>query len=67
MTLPDVVPTSLSAHEIRRIAVTAAVHPKTVARAYRGEFIRSTCAARILDAARMLGLPLPPLTGRAVP
>lgn len=49
----------LSAHDVRRLAVTAAVHPKTVARAYRGEAVRSTCAARIVDAARALGLPEP--------
>jgi len=57
--LPDA-PTRLSAHDARRIAVTAAVHPKTVARAYRGQVVRSTCAARIVDAARTLHLPLPP-------
>jgi hypothetical protein len=59
MMLPDE-SVRLSAHDARRVAVSAAVHPKTVARAYRGEAIRSTCAARIAEAARTLGLPQPP-------
>jgi hypothetical protein len=57
---------SLSPHDLRRVAVAAAVHPKTVARAYRGHVVRSTCAARIDEAARVLGLPLPPRTLRGV-
>jgi hypothetical protein len=56
MTLPLPI---LSAHDTRRVAVAAAVHPKTVSRAYRGEVVRSTCAARIVEAARSLGLPPP--------
>lgn len=50
----------LTPHDVRRIAVAASVHPKTVTRAYRGADVRSTCAARIAEAARALGLPLPP-------
>jgi hypothetical protein len=58
--LPQPEPIPLSPHDARRISAAAAVHPKTVARAYRGEVVRSTCAARIADAARALGLPSPP-------
>jgi len=57
----------LSAHDARRIAVTAAVHPKTVVRAYSARAVRSTCAARIADAARSLGLPLPPAGAAVAP
>ena len=53
-------PAPLSPHDERRLSVVAAVHPKTIRRAYRGEMIRSTCEARIRDAARDLGLPPPP-------
>ena len=56
----DLTPAPLSPHDERRLSVVAAVHPKTVRRAYRGEMIRSTCEARIRDAARELRLPLPP-------
>lgn len=48
---------TLSPHDARRIAVAAAVHPRTVLRAYRGDTVRSTCAARIAHAATLLGLP----------
>jgi DNA-binding LacI/PurR family transcriptional regulator len=48
-----------TAHDRRRIAVAALVSPRTVDRAYRGEPIRSMVAARILEATRALGLPLP--------
>jgi hypothetical protein len=58
--LPQTPRIQLSAHDARRLAVTAAVHPKTVARAYRGEAVRSTCRARIVEAAHTLGLPSPP-------
>ena len=51
---------SLSAHDVRRIAVAGAVHPRTVTSAYRGDTIRSTTRARIEQAARDLGLPPPP-------
>lgn len=59
MTIPDGFSLTLSAHDARRIAVAAAVHPKTVARAYAGLPVRSTSAARIVEAARILGLPQP--------
>jgi hypothetical protein len=49
-----------TAHDRIRIAATAAVDPRTVLDAYKGKPIRSTCAARIDAAARILGLPLPP-------
>ena len=54
----------LTAHDARRVAVAAAVHPKTVVRAYRGLVVRSTCSARIVGAARSLGLPEPPTLPR---
>jgi hypothetical protein len=50
----------LTPHDERRLSVAAAVHPKTIRRAYRGEAIRSTCEARIRRAAADLGLPPPP-------
>lgn len=37
----------LSAHDVRRVAVLAAVDPRTVARYLRGERVASTCASRI--------------------
>jgi DNA-binding LacI/PurR family transcriptional regulator len=42
-----------------RIAALACVTPETVARAYRSDPVRSTVAARIVDAARKLELPEP--------
>ena len=47
-------------HDERRIAVAAAVDPRTVRRAYRGQPIAGTCAARIADAVAELGVPPPP-------
>jgi DNA-binding LacI/PurR family transcriptional regulator len=64
--LPETSP-PLSAHDVRRLAVAAAVHPKTVSRAYRGESVRSTCAARIADAAHTLGIQQPPVRRTAEP
>lgn len=55
---------TLSAHDRRRLAVIAAVDPRTVARVYRGEPVRPLCAARIADAARFLGFPPPAPTDR---
>lgn len=49
----------LSPHDVRRLSVAAYVHPTTVGRVYRGARVRSTTLARIVDAARSLGLPLP--------
>jgi hypothetical protein len=46
----------LTAHDRRRVAVAAAVDPRTVDRYLRGESTASTCAARIRDALRRLGL-----------
>jgi hypothetical protein len=48
-----------TAHDRRRIAVIAYVGERTVQRAYRSDPVRSTVAARIIEAARTLGLPLP--------
>ncbi len=55
----------LTAHEIRRISVTALVSPKAVARCYAGEPVRNLTRLRIERAARELVLlppprPLPP-------
>jgi hypothetical protein len=50
----------LSPHDERRLSVVAAVHPKTIRRAYRGEAVRSTCEARIRRAAIDLDFPPPP-------
>jgi hypothetical protein len=50
---------TLSAHDRRRVAVAAAVDPRTVARVYRGDAVRPSCAARIADAACFLGFPPP--------
>ena len=60
MTPPTV--TRLSAHNVMRIAVYGFTHPRTVRRAYRGDPVRSTTAARIIDAAQKLGLPEPNVT-----
>jgi DNA-binding LacI/PurR family transcriptional regulator len=46
-------------HDRVRIAAAACVTPDTVLRAYRSEPVRSTVAARIIEAARSLGLPAP--------
>ena len=46
----------VTAHDRRRIAVAAAVDPRTVDRYLRQQPIASTCAARIRDAIRRLGL-----------
>lgn len=43
-----------------RIAATATVSERTVARAYSGANLASTTRARIERAAQELGLPLPP-------
>lgn len=51
--------TSLNTHDTLRIAVEACVHPRTVTRAYRGQPIRSTTAARIKQAAAKLGFAVP--------
>jgi hypothetical protein len=48
-----------SPHDRIRVAAAAAVTPDTVLRAYRGAPVRSGVAARILAAARDLGLPAP--------
>jgi DNA-binding LacI/PurR family transcriptional regulator len=48
-----------SPHDRRRIAVIAGVTDQTVARVYRGDRVRSTVAARVVAAARNLGLPVP--------
>ena len=46
----------MSAHDRRRIAVAAAVDPRTVDRYLRGQKVASTCTARIRQALRQLGL-----------
>jgi hypothetical protein len=56
----------LTAHDRVRIAATAIVAPRTVERVYAGsgaEYSR----ARVREAARALGLPLPPDSPRANP
>ena len=50
---------SINPHDRVRIAAAACVTPDTVLRAYRSEPVRSTVAARIVEAARTLGLPAP--------
>ena len=52
-------PATPTAHDRRRLAVEAGVHPRSVDRAYQGLPIRSTSATRIVEAARALGLPAP--------
>lgn len=49
-----------TAHEVRRIAVAAAVDPRTVRAFLEGRPIRSTTESRITDALRLLGLPVTP-------
>jgi hypothetical protein len=46
----------LTAHERRRVAVFAAVDPRTVVRFLRGQPVASTCAARIREALRRLDI-----------
>lgn len=41
---------------MRVLAATAAVHPTTARRWLLGAAVRSTCAARLEDAARALGM-----------
>jgi hypothetical protein len=55
-TAPRHIPTS---HDRTRLAAHAAVSIEVVRRAYLGAPIRSTTAARIIAAARDLGLPVP--------
>jgi hypothetical protein len=50
MSLPPINP-----HDRRRVAVTAAVDPRTVDRYLRGQAVASTCAARIREALEHLG------------
>ena len=50
---------SVNPHDRVRIAAAACVTPDTVLRAYRPEPVRSPVAARIVEAARKLGLPAP--------
>lgn len=45
----------LTAHERRRLAVEAAVHPATVERYLAGELVRSTCRSHIERALVTLG------------
>jgi DNA-binding LacI/PurR family transcriptional regulator len=54
---------SISPHDLRRIAATGVLFPRTVERFYKGLPVRSTTRARIEQAARELGLPLPATEG----
>jgi hypothetical protein len=47
----------LRAHDIRRVAVSAMVDPRTVRAYLRGRRTQSTTAARIAEALRTLGIP----------
>lgn len=58
-THPDSAPPKPSAHDRRRIAAVACVHPRTVDRCYQAKPVRSTIAARVVAAAAELGLPKP--------
>jgi DNA-binding LacI/PurR family transcriptional regulator len=49
-------PPLLSAHDIRRVAVEAAVCPTTARKFLAGRPVRSTCRARIERALRALGI-----------
>jgi hypothetical protein len=49
-------PRELSAHDRRRLAVEAAVHPTTVNRYLAGEAVRSTCRIHVERALVALGL-----------
>jgi hypothetical protein len=50
----------LTAHEVRRVSVTALVDPKSVRRCYAGGPVRTLTRLRIERAARELGFPVPP-------
>jgi hypothetical protein len=50
----------LTPHEIRKLAVTGLVAPRTIARCYRGKPVRELIWRRIERAAREVGLPPPP-------
>lgn len=50
----------LTAYEFRCLAVASHRDPRTVKAAYLGRSIRSASLAAVVDAARRLGLPLPP-------
>lgn len=56
---PTPPPAKPSAHDRRRIAALACVHPRSVDRCYEAKPVRSTVAARVVAAARDLGLPKP--------
>jgi hypothetical protein len=49
-------PRELSAHDYRRLAVEAAVHPTTVRRYLAGEQVRSTCRIHVERALAVLGM-----------
>jgi len=57
----------LTPHDRRRIAVAAAVDPRTVDRYLRGQTVASTCTARIRDALARLGLDALIATARPAP
>lgn len=48
----------LSPHQVRRVAVEAAVDPRTVVRFLRHQRVSSTCRARIEAALKHLGATL---------
>jgi hypothetical protein len=50
----------LTEHDYRRLCVEGIVDPRTAKRAYRGEEVRVLSRLRLEQAARELGLPLPP-------
>ena len=51
---------TLNPHELRKVAVEAAVAPVTVRRFITGRPIRSTCESRIVEALERLNIDLAP-------
>lgn len=57
----------LNPHDERRVAVVAGCDPRRVRAYLRGDRTRSTTAARIAEALRMLGIHAAPLLADAAP